>query len=50
MMSDKKESFGDTLLGCVLAFGLMYLLFAGEPSIYDSLRILMENYAEASNE
>ena len=45
MSDSNKESFGDTLLGYVIAFGFLFLLFNGEPSIADSLRVIVENYA-----
>lgn len=39
MSKEKKESFGDTFLGAIVAIVIFFALFDGEPSLVDSFRV-----------
>jgi len=44
--NSKGDGIGDTLLGCMIAVILLFVLFNGEPNIAESLRVVAQRWAE----
>ncbi len=42
----KQDTFGNTFFGVVIAIMVCIFLFRGDPSIQESIRVILENYAE----